>query len=424
MLSNVASAHEATIIVPCTRPQPPSLHSLAVIGLGHERHLLLRIHRQIIMGCTSGAYNAIIEAVRSGSTTSMEAQPFVSSVSADLYEPDARLPYFPTEIITQISKHLHPSSILMFALANKDFCAIAKPLLEERRKFIVKYTTIEHTGTHTSNSIPSLLEKIAGDPVIAYYIRHLTISSWSRGHKCYRRYIFKYSSSLKTAIRTLVTKSDGIAESKKSVWIRSLEDDGDQEPLVALLLLHLTHVKTITLGCPGNFPSKILETVTQISRSPNKGALTRLHTVTLESGIHHAELLEVFAGIPSVQSILRAPMRSGGIGAWKHFLKSCRVNSMHDRHAKSFGGSFIKPLLANSIAVICLLWRFADMIPHVDSVGHRAESVQTIRACTRPPQILPEPITAIYSNPSSYPPPSPLISPPHTKSFTHKLPLQ
>jgi len=63
-----------------------------------------------------------------------------------------------------------------FALLNKDFSTIAKPLLREHRERLEKNAVVERSDACRSKSIPLLLKAIDQDPTIAYYIRQLTVS--------------------------------------------------------------------------------------------------------------------------------------------------------------------------------------------------------------------------------------------------------
>lgn len=219
----------------------------------------------------------------------------------------------PTELVIYISECLHPSSILNFALTQKFFFDIAEPLLQKRRKYIETYTNVVHTDSYASARIPKLLNDIAKDPDTAYYIRHLTIRSWRHKGE-YPKSSFKYTSELWTAIRRMITENDSIPDDEKAEWISSAEKHGDQEPLVALLLLQLTHVMTITIECPWRIPLTMLpETVQSIARSGYHTALRRLHTVTLDFPGYGgpSPMFTAFAGVRSVRSLHRTPYPDG-----------------------------------------------------------------------------------------------------------------
>lgn len=224
----------------------------------------------------------------------------------------------PTEITVYIMGYLHPSSILNFVLVHKYFFTLSEALLEKRRQCIEDYAVFRHADDGWDN-IPYLLKEIAQWPNTAYYVRHLTIRSW-RDRSFYESSKV-YTSEVWAAIRDLTRASDLIPEDEKEAWISTAEKDGDQEPLVALLLLQLTHVKTITMECPWRVPLRMLHaTITRISSSPLNKQLRRLHTVTLDykDAFGISPLVTAFAGVRSVQSLLRTPYSDDWVEQYDH----------------------------------------------------------------------------------------------------------
>lgn len=82
-------------------------------------------------------------------------------------------------------------------------------------------------------------------------------------------------------------------------------ESGDEDPIVALLLLLLTHVKSLEIFRMGSTSSKFFRMLSVLASTPGLDGLSKLTKVTIggEPGKKPLSMLNRFACLPSVRRI-------------------------------------------------------------------------------------------------------------------------
>ena len=223
----------------------------------------------------------------------------------------------PNEMIMWIWEYvLEPQDVESFALVSKHISAIGAPFVDEHNK-LKKENASFRVGFLTTEDAPMLLlRKILLWPRVAFYVTHLSIgpllTDWDDLNNNIdpelSSYHFAYPADDMELFVEAIRKADSVPRNEVEAWVTELKD-GVEAPIVALLLLLLPNLCTMTLGIESDFWCQLTETFKRISETKDSPFLTRLTTVNLDvhkrfgDEVMDWELLSMSATLPSVQSI-------------------------------------------------------------------------------------------------------------------------
>ena len=177
------------------------------------------------------------------------------------------------ELITGIWSFVtDPDDIESFALVSKRVYSLSAPFLEEDKNLKRQYSTICFNILDEASSRPAqLLESMLQNPRIAVYIRKLEISSERWGFNTYDSPLESprgYSDDTMLAFKSAIQASPFITCSEADGWITSVRN-GDEEPIIALILTQLTKMRKFRLDqrslTPARYLLRILDPITQPS---------------------------------------------------------------------------------------------------------------------------------------------------------------
>ena len=222
---------------------------------------------------------------------------------------------FPNEMITAIWEYvLEPQDVESFALVSKRIYAIGAPFVDEHNKLKKEYS-FSDTVVHES-----LLKKILLWPRVALYVTHLSIGDYQNrwDDDDLLSYQTSYSDDDIKFIIEVVRRADSVPRNEIEDWVTAVKD-GNEDPIVALLLLLLPNLCTMTLAILPDSFCRLAETFRRISETKNSPFLTRLATINLdfystsEDDFMAWKWINMSAKLPSVQSIHVEDIRSNNI---------------------------------------------------------------------------------------------------------------
>ena len=225
----------------------------------------------------------------------------------------------PNEMISEIWEYvLEPRDVESFALVSKRVYAIGAAFVEEHNKLKREYSFFDTDTCAVSSA--SLLKKILLWPRVALYITHLSIhrirDEWEEppnddddeGNRSSFSYHLPYSDDDMELFIEAIRKASFVRREDIKNWILEVKEGGEG-PIMALLLLLLPNVYTMTLKNYSNSSYHPSVTFLRISRTRNSPFLTRLTTVNLDvddpvnDSVLGWESLSIAISIPSVQFI-------------------------------------------------------------------------------------------------------------------------
>lgn len=234
----------------------------------------------------------------------------------------------PNEMVLEIWGHvLEPKDVESFALVSKDIYAIGKPFVEEHNK-LKRDFSFSYMDCWIRASTPTfLLKEVLLHPRVALYVSHLSIGSslaqwqdqedgddddhvddhhpydgWqSNGH-------VPNPDDITALFVEAIRKSNILPLNKDSNWIESVKE-GDERPILALLLLRLPNLTTLSLMDEA-LDGVLCEETIQLFAGPTFLIhLTKIN-IGYESGCNNVDLTwwKIFADLPCVQFIHVADM--------------------------------------------------------------------------------------------------------------------
>lgn len=213
----------------------------------------------------------------------------------------------PNEIVAMIAERVFPHDVVNFSTTSKKIQSLSKPSLREYHELRRRYRYCDCEGSRSP--VSNLLHDIVRQPRAALYVEFLTIgncfSCWDDGPKSvHARYPEQKMVTLKEAVANLVP-SDQV-----SAWVTAIES-GDEDPLLALLLMQLPNVAALEILAIGATCQKFFQTLTHILEAPGVPLLANLTNLTIARGqsqpddCHHDwQAINTFARLPSLQSII------------------------------------------------------------------------------------------------------------------------
>ena len=230
----------------------------------------------------------------------------------------------PNEIISEVWGNIQePEDVESFALVSKRVYAIGGPFVEEHNKLkkIYAFTEIGHMMDRMDVVAPArLLEKVLLRPRIALYVKHLSIG---RLLACWDDLshddnggigddewptdgLIPYPENVMALFIETIRKESFVPGNETSRWVESVRE-GDEDPILALLLTLLPNLTMVTLREDGFDAKKSQETILRIAKAEKMLFLTRLVTVHISSATYEGKdalsWLRTFAALPSVQSL-------------------------------------------------------------------------------------------------------------------------
>ena len=229
---------------------------------------------------------------------------------------------FPNEMITEIWEYVsEPKDVENFALVSKRIYAMGAPFVDEHNKLKRNYSSsniLVFEGPDAGSSV-WLLKKILLWPRVALYVTHLSTyqywagwaeppnsddddrieSSWS--------YFIDYSDDDIELFIEAIRRPDLVLQNEVEDWITAVKE-GNDDPIVVLLLLLLPNLNTMTLVVHSGF-CRLAKTLRRISETKNSPFLRRLTTVNLEARVVSEDnfmdwkWLSTSAALPLVQSL-------------------------------------------------------------------------------------------------------------------------
>ena len=219
----------------------------------------------------------------------------------------AQFTNLPNEIIIMIAENVFPGDIVNFSASSKNIQRVSEPSLRKHHEMERRYKS---QTCHRQNSpVSNLAYDIVLRPTVALYVECLSIDTWftcwqdDAAESSYMVYPQEKMTSLKEAV------VDFVPADRVPAWDTAIES-GDEESLLALLLLQLSNVAVLRLRyfmvpCPFLF-----ETVIRVLET--QGAPYLCNLTTLDINLPESEpgywfqdwqAINAFAGLPSLRSI-------------------------------------------------------------------------------------------------------------------------
>lgn len=253
----------------------------------------------------------------------------------------------PNEIAAQIAQNVYPSDIVNFSSTSKFIHSVCQPSLKVHREMERKYKQCTFTGT--GSPLADLLSDIILRPTAALYVEYLDIQTlWNRRYELLdhpgRLYHPKYPQETMSRFTQVV--ADSIPSDQVSRWTAALES-GDEDPVLALLLLRLPAITTLTLTI-GFTLQCLFQTMELRLAAPEFPFLPALTTLNLDGKINYSEnqewqtwqAISYFAMLPSLRSMTIQNFSAGwagqGVGDSAYLLQpqSSNVTSISIKHCR------------------------------------------------------------------------------------------
>ena len=230
------------------------------------------------------------------------------------------------ELLLGILDKVLPDDIVSIALASKRIHQLALPRLEEHCILQKQYTNSKNEIKHEFGTwcdpgwlLADLLCKIMSDARIGHYVRKLDFCSWNslardgwRPDEVFEKQGMTGKSRLQPSLRTNMEIIEEAVRGAEIIPLEEVDDwlhqirRGNEDPLVALLLLYAHRLHTVRFVVPYDY-SYLLKTIQRIAmqESTVKPYLSYLQSVEIvfaeEWG--NMEFLESFMSLPSLTSI-------------------------------------------------------------------------------------------------------------------------
>ncbi len=222
----------------------------------------------------------------------------------------------PNEIILMIISLVLPDDIESFTSTCSKIYRLAAQDLERHRALKRQYAVHQHRYPDDNPprcNVSQLLDEIFQEPRTAFYVRELWIHTW------FSRWATKpdpktpalggehmpYNEGATSRIREVVFRH--LPHEEASKWMRYIES-GNEDPIVALLLLLLPNLSTLKIDYEVNDQECLYGTLCRIAKMKGPHApLSRLCHVHIMHRFHsekiELKIIGLFAALPSVRSI-------------------------------------------------------------------------------------------------------------------------
>ena len=236
----------------------------------------------------------------------------------------------PNELLIEIWRNLlHPDDIENFALTSKGIRALAKPFLEEHLALKDTFSTCHTRLSAGKVSAAGLLKEIAMNSRAALYVKKLVVTAW-RGcwkptyhqNRLRNRHLMfseelndglpyfhkPYAETDMQIFEQVVMRNEYAFGKDMSGTLIEAIRDGNEDPIVALLILLLTNLKYLVVTKMG-YHLHFSQALQHVSNARDAKALRRLSDVELLACPRYADdndnlvMLKAFATLPSVKRI-------------------------------------------------------------------------------------------------------------------------
>lgn len=222
----------------------------------------------------------------------------------------------PNEIVSEIWGYmLEPRDVESFAMVSKHVYAVGEPFVEEHNKLKRDFSFF-HMNCWIRASTPAfLLKEVLLHPRVALYVSHLSIgpclARWQDQEDVDERDSYDgwpsnrhvpYPDDIMVLFVEEIRKSCILPLDKDFNWIRSVKA-GDEDPILALLLLHLPNLTTLSIMDEAVDGELFEETIHLFVFSTYLMHLTKINI-----GYFDLTRWNTFADLPSVQLLHVANM--------------------------------------------------------------------------------------------------------------------
>lgn len=211
----------------------------------------------------------------------------------------------PNELIIEIWGYvIEPEDVESFALVSKRVYGLATPFVEEHTRLKQEYSEICCPNGETRTRAADLLERMLLNPRITLYINELRIKTWENCWSHENNPLMSYSGDTMDLFKEAMRASSIIEPSKMGRWIADIEL-GDEDPILALMIMRLTKLKKFKLLRFFSEDDRHLREIFGRITQPSEAAICpRLPTWNLDRSLFVSaglESLEAVATLPSVK---------------------------------------------------------------------------------------------------------------------------
>ena len=216
------------------------------------------------------------------------------------------------ELILLIWDFAEVEDIYNFSTVSKRVYLLVHEALHEHCKLFKRLSTVSNVGAERGEPgyFGRILKEVLLNPQAARYPSLLKIDEWEPEWKDEKRYSRDIVSEadlklFKQAARNAIDSARVVLEEE---WLAAI-DRGDEEPLIALLLMLLPNLRHIDFSPVDETCLCITDALRMIEYDKDSSSLRKLRSVSLElAKPNHEDVLDVklvifFAGLPSVTSI-------------------------------------------------------------------------------------------------------------------------
>lgn len=220
----------------------------------------------------------------------------------------ARFSDLPNEIVLSIICLTAPDSIESLALVSKTLRKLGSACLEAHLSWKRAYSVYE--CGQPEKTLRNLLKDIFNNSIIASYVRELKVNGWRHewnDDDDASEILHLYSERM--IARFLSAASEGASEviADKSQMAKDI-NSGDEDPILALLLLILPNLQTLKLEDTGETQTYLFQLLKRIANAKLSEAplakLTHVQIMSKEAmGLCDLRLVADFARLPSLRSL-------------------------------------------------------------------------------------------------------------------------
>ena len=234
-----------------------------------------------------------------------------------------------TELVLGILREVLPDDIESFSLASKRIYRLAIPRLQEHRSLRKQYTSFKnmieykpHNWHDPGGLLADFLCKVLSDARTSHYVKHIDLDMWNFGPKdgwkpdaVFERPFTTRRTQLQQASKTHMEIIEEAVRAVKIIPSEEVDDwlyqirRGNEDPLVALLLLHAPKLQTLKFIVPyiGSESSYLLSTIQRVTKQGPKAKLYPAHLRNVEMYCAEAwqslEFVKAFMSLPMLASI-------------------------------------------------------------------------------------------------------------------------
>lgn len=212
----------------------------------------------------------------------------------------------PKELVIMIAERVLPEDIESFALTSPTIYSLAASAIRDHCEKGQKYEHCVCVGF--PSPLSKLLDEVLLCPDIAFYIKRITIDTWLN---CWLPIGPITSPHPPFSADKLLRLKDAAVKLALPGEQKSLTagiETGDEDYIIAMLLVLLRNVQCLTLGRIGYSHEKFTATLQRISKTPGTPALLKLKEVTLNNEFSGPDpnawlAIKLFAVLPAMESI-------------------------------------------------------------------------------------------------------------------------